>query len=326
MDLLVLLPQVFILLLLAAICSGLNVTLMALDLSDIRRKAKLGDARARQIIPLRENVHLTLSAILLTNVAAASATPLVLNNSFSGIVAGSISTLLLVIFGEILPQAVFTRHPVSYFAFFVPMIRLMIILTYPLSKPLQLLIDKLVGKHGVQLHTRHELGMIVSEHLGADSSELDDDEIEIMRGALQLSEKRVKDIMMPVKKAYWIAKDDVIDADKIDEIKQAGRSRIPVFNKQRTRCYGVILMKDMVDVDFDNFPVRVQDLPIYASKNVGAMTALDTLFRKFIGAQSHLLAVEREGKIVGIVTIEDLIEEIIGHEIRDESDRKSFRL
>jgi CBS domain containing-hemolysin-like protein len=52
------------------------------------------------------------------------------------------------------------------------------------------------------------------------------------------------------------------------------------------------------------------------------MTALDTMFRKFISARSHLIPVEKDDHIIGIVTIEDLIEEIIGHEIEDESDRQ----
>lgn len=201
----------------------------------------------------------------------------------------------------------------------------MTIITYPLSKPLQVLLDKLVGKHGIRLHSRHELGIIVSEHLGADESELDEDEIEIIRGALQLSEKRVRDIMTPMSRVYWLAPDTVINARKIDDIKAAGRSRIPVFNRKHTKCYGVVLMKDMVDINFDELPQRVDELPLYPSKNVGAMTALDTLFRKFIGAQSHLLPVEKDGRIIGIVTIEDLLEEIIGHEIRDESDRSNKR-
>jgi len=314
-----------VLTLLSAICSGLNIALLTLDLGTLQRKAKLGDEQARRVLPLRRNVHLTLASILLTNVAVATSLPLVLNTSLSGWAAGIISTLTLVIFGEILPQAYFARHALSLYSMLRTPVRIMIFITYPLSKPLQLMLDKLVGKHGIQLHTRHELGVLVSEHLGANESELDEDEVEIMKGALQLSEKRVRDIMVPISHVYWLAPDTVINDRKIAEIKAAGRSRIPVLNRKHTKCYGVVLMKDMVDIDFEEEPMRVDDLPLYPSKTVGAMTALDTLFRKFIGAQSHLLPVEKDDRIVGIVTIEDLIEEIIGHEIRDESDRSKKR-
>ncbi len=51
-----------------------------------------------------------------------------------------------------------------------------------------------------------------------------------------------------------------------------------------------------------------------------AMTALDTMFRKFISAKTHLMVIERDDKIAGVVTVEDLVEEIIGHELEDESD------
>lgn len=51
------------------------------------------------------------------------------------------------------------------------------------------------------------------------------------------------------------------------------------------------------------------------------MTALDTMFRKFIGAHSHLIPVERNDRIIGVVTIEDIIEEIVGQEIEDETDQ-----
>ena len=321
----ILIAEVVLLLALSAICSGLNITLMSLSISDLRRKIKIGDSRAVRVLPLRENVHLTLASILLANVAAASATPLVLSSAYNGLVAGIISTLSLVIFSEILPQALFARNALAFFSFFTPLIKLMIILTYPLSKPIQILLDRFVGKHGIHLHTRHELGVIVNEHLDDTRSELDEDEVEIMRGALQLSEKRVRDIMTPIKKVYWLTAETVIDHHKITEIKKAGRSRIPIINKQLTVCHGVVLMKDMVDINFDEAPIRVDELPMYPSKLVGAMTALDTLFRKFISAQGHLLPVERDGKIVGIVTIEDLVEEIIGHEIRDESDRTNKR-
>jgi CBS domain containing-hemolysin-like protein len=80
----------------------------------------------------------------------------------------------------------------------------------------------------------------------------------------------------------------------------------------------MLMMKRLVDIDFDDEPQMVRDLPLFAAPMVGSMTALDTLFRKFISARSHLMPVERDDKIVGIVTIEDLLEEIVGHEIEDE--------
>jgi metal transporter CNNM len=305
----------------SAVCSGLNVALMSLDVADLRRKVALGNQHAKRILPLRKNAHLTLAGILLANVAVISATSLVLSAHFYGLIAGILSTLLIVLFGEIFPQALFMRRALALCGRFVPLLYVMIVITYPISKPLQLLLDKLFGRESSHLQTRHELGLILSEHLHDNTSELDEDEVEIMRGALSLSEKRVRDIMTEIRGVYWLQPNDVIDAGRLDEIKANGWSRIPVLNAQRTTCYGVLLMKDLVDEDFDHEPRRVDDVPLYPAQVVGSMTALDTMFRKFINGGTHLLPVERDDEIVGIVTIEDLLEEIVGHEIEDETDR-----
>jgi metal transporter CNNM len=306
----------------SAVCSGLNVALMALDIADLKRKRKLGDKNAKRILPFRKNTHLTLSAILLTNVAAVSATSLVLESVLFGVLAGLVSTLLIVVFGEIVPQAFFVRNALLFTSRLAGVLRFMIVVTYPVAKPLQLLLDKLFHEEGVQLQSRHELGLLISEHLGADGSELDEDEVEIMRGALSLSEKRVRDIMTPISHVYALRQNTVIDSDRIDEIKAKGRSRIPILNREKTVCFGVLLVKELLDIDFDENPPRVDELPLHPVQTVGSMTALDTMFRKFIGARSHLMPVEKDGRIIGIVTIEDLIEEIVGHEIEDETDRK----
>jgi metal transporter CNNM len=203
----------------------------------------------------------------------------------------------------------------------VPLLRIMIFVTYPISKPLQLLLDKLFGKEPHKLQSRHELGILISEHLGHNESELDEDEVEIIRGALQLSEKRVRDIMIPIKDVFWLTPDTILSGKKIDQIKTAGRSRIPIFNRSKTQVFGVLLMKDLVDIDFDEKDYRVDDMILHSTQLVGSMTALDTMFRKFIAARSHLIPIEKDEAIVGIVTIEDLIEEILGHEIEDETDR-----
>lgn len=305
----------------SAICSGLNVALMSLSIDDLRRKRKLGNARAERVYPFRKNTHLSLAAILLTNVAAVSTTSLVLESVLFGLLAGLITTVIMVIFGEIFPQALFSRKSLVYTSFFAPALRFMIIITYPISKPLQLLLDALFERPPSQLHTRQELGILIREHRNHNDSELDDDEVEIINGALQLSEKRVSDILVPIEHVYWLTPDTELTPQKIDEIKEIGRSRIPIFNPHLTRCYGVLLMKDLVDMDFDDNDYRVDDLPLHPVHIVGSRTALDTLLRKYISTSSHLIPVEKDDVIVGIATIEDLIEEIVGHEIEDETDR-----
>ncbi len=328
MSVLLTLLLVVILVSVSAICSGLNVALMSLDVRDLRRKRKLGDLDARKVYPLRQNSNLSLASIILTNVAVISATSLVIDHSFgssdhalTGVLSGVTSTLLIVLFGEIFPQAIFTRNALNFTARFSLFLKFMIYVTYPISKPLQLLLDKLLGKERLPLQSRHELGILLGEHLLADDSELDDDEIEIMQGALGLSEKRVRDIMTKIRNVYWLTPDTLIGAKVIDEIQVKGYSRVPILSADLTESHGVLLMKDLVDIDFDESPQLVSNLQLYESKPVGSMTALDTLFRKFITSGTHLLPVEREDKIVGIVTIEDLLEEIVGHEIEDETDR-----
>lgn len=306
----------------SAICSGLNIAVMSLDLADLRRKAKLGNRQAKRVLPLRSHVHLTLASILLTNIAAVSATSLVLDQRLYGWLAGLVSTLLIVIFGEVIPQALFSKNALFWSSLFAPLLRGMIIVTYVISKPLQLLLDELFPHQRARLQTRRELGLMITEHQTDASSELDDDEVEIMRGALQLSEKRVRDIMTDIRHTYWLPPDTQLSGEKIDEIKEKGFSRIPIFDHQLTQCYGLLLMKDLVDIDFDGRMYQLDELPLHPTKLVGSMTALDTMFRKFISAGTHLIPVEKDDKIIGVVTIEDLIEEIIGHEIEDETDRQ----
>jgi len=316
---------VIVLIALSAVCSGLNIALMSLKPADLRRKAKLVDVRAKAVLPLREKAHLSLSSILISNVAVISATSLVLGDYLNGFIAGIVSTLLIVIFGEVIPQALFVSRALDFTAHLAPLLHIMIILTYPISKPLQLLLDKLLGPERAPLQSRRELGLLIGEHAESEDSELDDDELDIMRGALSLSEKHVSEIMTPLSKVYWLQPDAIIDAAKIDEIKLQGRSRIPAINKSRSEVVGILLMKDLVDVDFNERAYHVNEFRLHKTQTVGSKTALDTLFRKFIHSKTHLLPVERNHKIIGIVTIEDVIEEILQQEIEDETDHARKR-
>ncbi len=310
---------------LSAIYSGLNIALMSLSRADLKRKATLGNVRAAKVLPFRTNSHLSLAAILFANVAVVSANALLLEHHFNGLIAGLVSTLLIVVFGEVVPQAIFVKSALKFCSFFTPLLWLTIVITYPVSKPLQYVLDKLVGHETHPLHSRAELGMLISEHV-SDESELDEDEVEIIRSTLQLSEKQVSEIMQPIRKVYWLKDTDTLDAATVDNITAHGYSRVPVFNRQLTECLGVLLMKDMVDIDFDDEPRPVSSFYLHKTILLGSRTALDTTLRKFFSLKTHLMPVEKDDKIIGIVTIEDLIEEIIGHEIADETDRFHHRI
>lgn len=326
MNYFILALQVVGLVSLSAIYSGLNIGLMSLSRSDLRRKATLGDRDAKKVAPFRDNSHLSLAAILFANVAVISATSLILEHHFNGIIAGVVSTILIVIFGEVLPQAWFVRFALRFCAIFVPLLRATIILTYVISKPLQLMLDRIIGDESQNLHSRDELGMIIGEHLNDDTSELDDDEAEIIRSTLQLSDKQVRDIMQPIENVFWLEYEAVLDAKTVDMITSRGYSRVPVFDRDLTHCFGVLLMKDMVDIDFDEHPQPVNSFALHQTKSIGSRTALDTMLRRFFSLRTHLVPVEKDSRIIGILTVEDLVEEIIGHEIADETDHKMDRI
>lgn len=318
--------EVLILISLSAVFSGLNIALMSLDIHDLKRKAENGDKHAKRVLPIRKNSHLSLAAILFANVAVISANSLVLEHRYSGLLAGLISTILIVIFGEVIPQAFFVRFSLKFCSFFMPLVRLVTIVTYPISKPLQILLDKLLGHEKAKLHSRNELGLLIGEHLEGEKSELDEDEIEIMKSTLMLSKKRVSEIMTPIEETYWLTKNTIIDKDKINEVKEMGWSRIPVLSKNLEKCHGIILIKDLINMDFNKHPKKVMEIKLHEPTVIGSRTALDTMFRKFISAKSHLMPIEKEDKIIGIATIEDLLEEILGHEIADETDHSKSRI
>lgn len=84
-------------------------------------------------------------------------------------------------------------------------------------------------------------------------------------------------------------------------------------------------MKDMVDIDFDDEPRHILAFGLHETEKIGRRTALDTMLRKFFALPSHLVPIEKDDHIIGILTVEDLVEEIVGHEIIDETDRMLSR-
>lgn len=310
---------VTVLVIFSGIFSGLNIGLLSLNVTELERKIKLGNKDAETILKVRKNGNLLLTVILLGNVAVNSTMAIFLGGISSGIVAGVISTMLIVVFGEIIPQAIFSRYALKYGSKLVWLIQMFTYILYPICKPISFALDKVLGKELPTVWDKSELKEIIKDHEDMSESDVDADEERIVLGALTYSEKKVSDIMTPSSVVFHLNETDIIDKVLIDGINQHGFSRIPIFEEGGT-ISNILNVKTLLGVELNKF--QIKDI-----KNLGTVVyiednaKLDDVFDIIIHNKTQIMVVYDEfGVFLGIVTLEDIIEEILNIEIMDETD------
>lgn len=163
-------------------------------------------------------------------------------------------------------------------------------------------------------------------------NDLDKDEVNIISGALELRKKTVKDVMTPIEDAYMLSMDAILDFNTVTDIMRSGFSRIPVYEGDRHNVVTLLFIKDLALVDTDDkTPLRTvcsfyENACFFVFEDV----TLDVIFKDFKeGQKGHMAFVHRvntEGdgdpfyETIGLVTLEDVIEEMIQAEIIDETD------
>ena len=179
------------LLLLSALFSGLNLGLMSLGPHTLKRKKELGDKQAAKVYEIRKNGNLLLVTLLLGNVAVNSILAIYLGSITVGLVAVVASTGLITLFGEIIPQAVFSRHALNLSAKIVWLVRIFIVVLYPICRPISSMLDWALGEELPTIYSRQELVNILEEHSESTDSEIKSHEEQIARGALTYGEKTI---------------------------------------------------------------------------------------------------------------------------------------
>lgn len=302
--------------------SGLTLGFFSLNLTSLERKMKLGDKRALKVYPVRKNGNLLLCTLLLGNVAVNSATAIFLGNIATGVVAGVVSTGLIVVFGEIIPQAVFSRFALTLGSKTVWLVKLFIFILYPIAKPLAWTLDKALGEELGTIWSKKEIEEIIRYHEDNEESEIDADEERILLGALAFSNKTAEMIATPKSVVYMLPENAVITPELILTIQEKGFSRIPIYNIENTEdIKGVVIIRDLLGVDIQagipisNF-VRPDMLSI--KKDI----KLDDLLNHFLVNKKHIACLYNEfTTFVGVISLEDIIEEILKAEIIDEGDK-----
>ncbi|KAL4636015.1 metal transporter CNNM4-like isoform X1 [Arapaima gigas] len=322
------------LLVLSGMFSGLNLGLMALDPMELRIVQSCGTEKekkyARKIEPIRRKGNYLLCSLLLGNVLVNTTLTILLDDLIgSGLGAVVASTIGIVIFGEIVPQALCSRHGLAVGANTILLTKLFMLLTFPLSYPISKLLDCVLGQEIGTVYNREKLVEMLK--VTEPYNDLVKEELNMIQGALELRTKTVEDVMTPLSNCFMINSDAILDFNTMSEIMESGYTRIPVFEDERSNIVDILFVKDLAFVDPDDCTTlktitKFYNHPVHF---VFHDTKLDAMLEEFKKGKSHLAIVQKvnnEGEgdpfyeVLGLVTLEDVIEEIIKSEILDESD------
>jgi metal transporter CNNM len=306
---------------LSGLFSGLTLGLLSLDTQTLRRRAKHGDADAKAIYPVRRRGNLLLTTLLLGNVAVNTTLSIFLGNIASGLVGGIMATALIVIFGEIVPQAVISRYALWFGARTLWFTRIAIFIMYPIAWPISKLLDYFLGSELPTTYTHKELMDIISEHEDSEHSEIDADEERIMHGALQFSHRKVREVMTPADLVVMYDENQRLTDAFFEEVNEHGYSRLPVYSGNQNNVVGMLYVKDLI-VEDDNIPIRETEEAFDTNfLTVRGAELLDSVLGKMLKSRQHLAIVRNKNdRFLGVISLEDIIEEIIQQEIIDEDD------
>jgi len=309
-----------ILLVFSALFSGLTLGLMSLSAPELKRKMSLGDKKAEKVYSIRRRGNLLLTTLLIGNVAINSALSIFLGSIASGFMAGLIATGLIVIFGEIAPQAIFSRFALSLGAKTAWLVRIFIIVLYPISWPIAWVLNKTLGEEMATIYSKQELMKIVEEHKAAKRSDVGVDEERIVKGALTFSDKLVKDVMTPKSVVEAFEASTKIDKEFLAKLKNTGHSRFPVYKDKLDNIIGILHLARLVGGE--SMGKKIERFIIREVLFVDENKKLEVVFDAFLTSHQHMSMVINEfGSVVGIITLENILEEIINLEIVDEFDK-----
>lgn len=312
--------------------AGLTIALMGQDevyLQVIQTSGERSERKnaASVLNLLKRGKHWVLVTLLLSNVITNETLPIVLDRTLGGgwpAVLGS--TVLIVIFGEVVPQSICVRYGLPIGAWMAPCVLALMYIMSPVAWPVAKLLDKLLGEDHGTIYKKAGLKTLVTLHktLGEASEQLNSDEVTIISAVLDLKEKPVGSIMTPMEDVFTMSADTILDENTMDLILSQGYSRIPIHAPDNpVNFVGMLLVKMLITYDPEDCK-RVRDFALATLPETRPETSCLDIVNFFQEGKSHMVLVSEypseDRGAHGVVTLEDVIEELIGEEIIDESD------
>jgi metal transporter CNNM len=356
----------FICVICAALAAGLTMGMVSLsplelamtleskevdcETEEQKKNLRAQKAFARKVMPIVRRHHLLLVTLLLLNAAANEALPIFLDSIVPSYIAVILSVSFVLIFGEIVPSAIFTGPSqlkiASKFTYFV---WFLIIILSPIAYPIAKVLDLIFGHDHLSHYARSELMALFRIHgdhtddarestamrLGG----LTEDEITICQGVLDMSDETTEMVMTPQRNVFMLRDTDKLDSNTMADIMASGHSRIPVYsNNNRNNVMGILLVKKLIVLSpEDAKPVGdfVFRQPLFAPPD----TPLLEMLNMFQEHHKHLAIITTDPeklamfsrdrsrdvpadlKVLGLITAEDVMERIIHEPLIDETDQ-----
>ena len=199
---------------------------------------------------------------------------------------------------------------------------LLMYLMAPIAWPTAKLLDKLLGEDHGTVYKKSGLKTLVTLHqrLGEVSDRLNQDEVTIISAVLDLKEKPVESVMTPMEDVFVMSEDTVLDERTMDIILSAGYSRIPIHETGKPMNFvGMLLVKILITYDPEDCSC-VQDFPLATLPETRPETSCLDIVNFFQEGKSHMVLVSaypgEDRGALGVVTLEDVIEELIGEYVK----------
>lgn len=322
-DIVMLIMFVLMALVFSFVCSVAEAVLLSITPSHIEKLRGSDPERAQQLITLRQdNVDRSLAAILTVNtiahtvgaIAAGAKATAVFGSAWIGLFSG-VMTLAILFLSEIIPKTIGALYWPSLVTPTMLFIRGSIWLLYPLillSEGLTKLIAR--GKK-VHLFSRDEL--LAMTNIGERSGQIEEHEARIIRNLIQFSSLQATDIMTP--RTVMVAlQQNVLSSDARSAVLEHPLSRLPVYGENLDDITGLVLRDEVLAHTEGDAALHTLKRDI---NRVAASMSLPNLFEHFLQSRQHMaLVVDTYGGTKGIVTLEDVIEALLGMEIMDEMD------
>lgn len=318
-----------LLIIISAFFSSAEMAFISINRAIILDKAGQGDKRAKILEKLLQTPDQVISAIVICNnlinilasILAGALATLVFGEIGIGI-ATAIMFFLVIIFGESTPKA-FGLHNETLALRVARSLLFITRLFLPVTRMLAVISNKLIHfvddthKRRISVVTEREIMAML--RLGESQGTIHKDEREMVNEVFEFDETRVHEIYVPKENIISIHEDAPIK-ELIEKAIKTGFSRFPMYNKMGNDVIGMVHVKDTLLIKDDALPVKTITRPIL---KIDARMKADDALREMKRMKTHLaLLLDKNGQIIGLVSMEDLIEEIFG-EIADEHDKKN---